>query len=375
MSALHHRMADNPDLTFQVEGGTERLGFPLDNKGHVHVDSVLEEFQAKQVKYRTKAGVWTLLGAGKDGWSLASFTAPISLVILCTPRAVRGDIEPLCVELHKKGSTARNPPTPFKMSTPVLKIWWMTSSSKACSALKPKEGLALLGLPEEYDAVKEDAPLLPVNLAETLPESIRKVVSRLDASRPATIDDLFNHFAADLHLRQRVSDPVESPKEYTRREVISPVLYCAASLIPDIAVLAEAEVKGQRSHGTVDYVLDHLGVSLICVEAKLFEQLLDHLGQLCGEVRASHDVLRRKVLGKRKFGSISLSNEEEQALGKLKKFKRHSLPASMGSPNCKFQEVKDAMVLIVRHLMSLLSDQIKAAAVHLPESFSKRAKH
>lgn len=60
-------------------------------------------------------------------------------------------------------------------------------------------------------------------------------------------------------------------------------------------------------------------VTVILLQAKLFEQLLDHLGQLCGEVRASRDVLRRKVLGKRKFGSISLSNEEEQALGKLKK--------------------------------------------------------
>lgn len=58
----------------------------------------------------------------------------------------------------------------------------------------------------------------------------------------------------------------------------------------------------------------------------------------------------------------------------LVQYRRLSLPSTMGTPNCKFQEVKVAMVIIVRHLMSLLSSQIKAADVHLPESFSKRAK-
>ncbi|KAK9814539.1 hypothetical protein WJX72_007593 [[Myrmecia] bisecta] len=314
------------------------------------------------------------------------------LLLLKQKAPVRGDFKPLCIELHKKGSTARNHPS-FEMEPPytiqdvyayledmvdalkyedinltrlrdarlldaasfhhlahqhaaqgmpVLIEW--ESASKACSALKPKEGLTLLGLPEEYEAVREDAALFPVDHAEFLPDSIREVIPRLNASRPATIDDLFNHFAADLHLRQRVSDPVEGPKEYTRRELISPVLYCAASLIPDIAVLAEAEVKGQRSHGTIDYVLDHLGVSVICVEAKLFEQLLDHLGQLCGEVRASRDVLRRKVLGKRKFGSISLSTEEEQALGKLKKMPTAGL-LSNGIQYITFQYTEDPLEL------------------------------
>ena len=82
-------MADDPDLTLRVEGSTEDLGFALDIKGHVHVESVLEEFKAKQVKYQAKSGVWTVLGAGKDGWSLASFTPPTTLVIRCTPRAGR----------------------------------------------------------------------------------------------------------------------------------------------------------------------------------------------------------------------------------------------------------------------------------------------
>ena len=76
-------MADDPDLTLRVEGSTESLGFALDDKGHVHVDSVLEEFQAKQVKYQTESGVWMVLGASKDGWSLASFTAPTSCEVLC----------------------------------------------------------------------------------------------------------------------------------------------------------------------------------------------------------------------------------------------------------------------------------------------------
>ena len=96
-----------------------------------------------------------------------------------------------------------------------------------------------------------------------------QVIPRSDASRPATIDDLFNHFAADLYLRQRVFDPVESHWEYTRRELISPILQCVASLIPDVAVIADAEVKGQRSRGTIDYLLDHVGVSMICVEVRL----------------------------------------------------------------------------------------------------------
>lgn len=96
-----------------------------------------------------------------------------------------------------------------------------------------------------------------------------QVIPRSDASRPATIDDLFNHFAADLYLRQRLFDPVESLMEYTRRQRISPLLQCVASLIPDVAVIADAEVKGQLSHGTVDYLLDHVGVSMICVEVRL----------------------------------------------------------------------------------------------------------
>lgn len=96
-----------------------------------------------------------------------------------------------------------------------------------------------------------------------------QAIPKSDASGPATIDDLFNHFAADLYLRQRVFDPVESPMEYTRRELISPILQCVANLIPDVAVIADAEVKGQRSHGTIDYLLDHRSVSMICVEVRL----------------------------------------------------------------------------------------------------------
>lgn len=89
LTLLLCRMADDPDLTIRVEGSTEYLGFFLDDKGHVNVDSVLEEFQAKQVEYKTKSGIWTVLGASEDGWSLDSFTAPTSLVIRCTPRAGR----------------------------------------------------------------------------------------------------------------------------------------------------------------------------------------------------------------------------------------------------------------------------------------------
>lgn len=54
------------------------------------------------------------------------------------------------------------------------------SASKACSALKEHEGLTLLGLPEVYEAVilsAEEPVLFPVDYAESLPESIRKVCS------------------------------------------------------------------------------------------------------------------------------------------------------------------------------------------------------
>lgn len=58
----------------------------------------------------------------------------------------------------------------------------------------------------------------------------------------------------------------------------------------------------------------------------------------------------------------------------LVQYRRLSMPSTMSLSDCKFQEVKVAMIVIVRHLMSLLSSQIKAAEVNLPESFSKRAK-
>lgn len=55
------------------------------------------------------------------------------------------------------------------------------------------------------------------------------------------------------------------------------------------------------------------------LQAKLHERFPDHLGQLCGAMRAYRDVLRRKVLFKRKYDSITSSTEEEQAVGNLKK--------------------------------------------------------
>jgi hypothetical protein len=65
-------------------------------------------------------------------------------------------------------------------------------------------------------------------------------------------------------------------------------------------------------------------VTFFLLQAKLHEKLLDHLGQVFGEMCASRDVLRRKILHKREFGSISLSTEEQQALGNLKKVSRTS---------------------------------------------------
>ncbi|BDA50822.1 hypothetical protein COCOBI_17-0400 [Coccomyxa sp. Obi] len=356
----------------------------------------------------------------------------------------------LCIELHKKGSTAKKDSSmemapPYNIQaiytylekkedaltyedinlwllpnaelldadlfeqkahqhaaegTPLLIEW--DSASKACSALKTPEGLMLLGLPDEYDIDAEDVAVSSVDGTEALPESLCKAIPRFAVSGCGTIDDILNHFAEDLYLRQRVFDPMASSKEYSRRELISPILYCAACLTSGVAVRAEAAVKGQRSHGTVDWLLDHLGVSVICVEAKLHESLTDHVGQLCGEMRASRDGLKRKVLGKRKYDNISLSSEEEQQLDNLKKmptigllsnailfstykyaevplalveFQRYILPSNMGTPICKFQEVKESMVVIVRHLMSLLESQIKDAAELLPEKHLKKARH
>lgn len=51
------------------------------------------------------------------------------------------------------------------------------SASKACSALKPHEGLRLLGLPEEYDPVRDDAALSLLTYTDSLPGSMREVCS------------------------------------------------------------------------------------------------------------------------------------------------------------------------------------------------------
>ncbi len=51
---------------------------------------------------------------------------------------------------------------------------------------------------------------------------------------------------------------------------------------------------------------------------------------------------------------------------------RLSLPSSMGAQKCTFQEVKQEMIVIVRHLMSIMSCQVQAAAEYSPEELPRK---
>jgi hypothetical protein len=105
-----------------------------------------------------------------------------------------------------------------------------------------------------------------------------------DASVPhdpnRSIRSILDKAAQDLHDTIHLFTPLEDDTEYTRRELISPILKAAALIVGGVVLRSEYPIKGRRGHGPVDYVAIYKQFCIVLSEAKKQESLLEAMGQV-----------------------------------------------------------------------------------------------
>ncbi|KAL6756295.1 hypothetical protein V8C86DRAFT_91887 [Haematococcus lacustris] len=136
-----------------------------------------------------------------------------------------------------------------------------------------------------YAAYNQDALLHP------------GLASALGISKHGELMDLVGK---ELALRAWYTGDLQRHKEPGRRELISPLLFAAALLAGDIQVVAEYSATGTVAKGSIDYVLMFYWFSIVVMEGKLHEQLLEHSGQLAAGMRSVREQFNRTMLRKRK---------------------------------------------------------------------------
>lgn len=94
----------------------------------------------------------------------------------------------------------------------------------------------------------------------------------------ATVESVIDRAISDLYMRLRVYTPLQGGSEYTRRELVSPILLAAAVIACDISLHAEYGLEGRLGNGPVDYVALYKHFAVLLTEAKQ-EKLMAAIGQ------------------------------------------------------------------------------------------------
>lgn len=76
------------------------------------------------------------------------------------------------------------------------------------------------------------------------------------------------HFAHDLMWRRHFSPPDDVEVEYEKRELVSPLLLCAAVHVENATVRSEAQVRGRSSKGRVDFSVEIGGCKAVVAEVR-----------------------------------------------------------------------------------------------------------
>jgi len=151
-------------------------------------------------------------------------------------------------------------------------------------------------------------------------------------------DGVLDHMGKDLALRFATCDMIANNKEAVRRELISPLLVAACAIVGGVKVLSEYPIDGQQARGSLDWALLFEYFSIVVMEvrrrpcmlvwqppclwhgeqagglttppvwlpycmhlqAKLYDKLEDHIGQLAAEMKSARDDYKFSILKKRK---------------------------------------------------------------------------
>ena len=100
-----------------------------------------------------------------------------------------------------------------------------------------------------------------------------------DASMPlfynsngAVMDLLYSDMAARIRFGANIGEQ----QELSRRELISPVLFAVAALAraSDLRIAAEYAVKGERAHGSIDWVYLYQRLAIVLCEVSPLASIL-----------------------------------------------------------------------------------------------------
>lgn len=149
----------------------------------------------------------------------------------------------------------------------------MKKLTKGFSDFKEAEGKQYLGLDPD------------VTIAE-VPEEFRPSAVAGDTAVPGahgrSVSDIINHAVDDILLRSRVYSSFPQGTEYTRRELISPILVAAALIALDVGLCAELGLSGRLGSGPVDYVFVYRFFFVLLTEAKVESKFT---GAIIGQAR------------------------------------------------------------------------------------------
>jgi hypothetical protein len=133
-----------------------------------------------------------------------------------------------------------------------------------------KQALIYLGIYDKTTFVIDDNEFSPAAL---------DLDSAVTGYPDQTIRDLLDQTALNLHQRIRLFTPLEMSTEYTRRELISPILVAATLIAAGVGLRAEHTIKGRRGRGPIDYAVLFKEFCVLLSEAKTHEKLLNFTGQ------------------------------------------------------------------------------------------------
>jgi hypothetical protein len=169
-----------------------------------------------------------------------------------------------CYDHYDRGLTACDRQT--VLCSPLQVI----SKSVSLSAYKVEPGVLYLTGGKVCNLMLQDSQFLAAADIDS-EEAWQPLSEQTDASMPlpynnngAVMDLLYSDMAARIRFGANIGEQ----QERSRRELISPVLFAVAALAraPDLRIAAEYAVKGERAHGSIDWVYLYQRLAIVVCE-------------------------------------------------------------------------------------------------------------
>jgi hypothetical protein len=159
-----------------------------------------------------------------------------------------------------------------------LFAYQVISKSVSLSAYKVEPGVLYLTGGKVCNLMLQDSQFLAA--ADIDSEHAWQPLSKqTDASMPlpynnngAVMDLLYSDMAARIRFGANIGEQ----QELSRRELISPVLFAVAALAraSDLRIAAEYAVKGERAHGSIDWVYLYQRLAIVVCEVSPLASIL-----------------------------------------------------------------------------------------------------